>query len=351
MSNDLKIIDVSEHQGKIDWEKVKPQINGAIIRCGFGQDIQSQDDDEFKRNADECTRLCIPFGVYLYSYADNEQEAISEAQHVLRLVHGYELSYPIYYDVEEAGKEHCAKTNAIAFGGVIEKAGYSCGVYANRSWWETHLAGLDKFTKWVAEWSAKPTYKGKYLDMWQYSSKGKISGIKGNVDMNIGYRMLPGMISKKQATKNKLKSKPKSKPKQGLKVGDVVEFKGGNHHVSATSSKGSYVKPSKARVTAVAKGTHPYHLRKVNDNGSYVGGGVYGWVDTSTIKDVVNSSPRYNIKVTANILNVRKGAGTNFSITCQIKKNEIYTIVGENNGWGKLISGAGWICLKYTKKI
>ena len=86
------LIDVSEHQGKIDWEKVKPQIDGAILRCGYGSDYTNQDDEQFKRNADECTRLGIPFGVYLYSYADSIEKAKSEAAHVLRLIKGYKLS-------------------------------------------------------------------------------------------------------------------------------------------------------------------------------------------------------------------------------------------------------------------
>ena len=93
-------IDVSQHQGIIDWEKVKNHIDFAIIRCGYGQDIPGQDDRMFKRNADECTRLNIPFGVYLYSYAKNETEALSEAKHVLRLIEGYQMAYPIYLDLE-----------------------------------------------------------------------------------------------------------------------------------------------------------------------------------------------------------------------------------------------------------
>ena len=94
-------IDVSSHQGVINWEAVKGKIDYAIIRCGYGADRESQDDIYFKRNADECTRLGIPFGVYLYSYADNIDWSNSEVDHVLRLVKGYQLAYPIYYDIED----------------------------------------------------------------------------------------------------------------------------------------------------------------------------------------------------------------------------------------------------------
>lgn len=94
-------IDVSKFQGLIDWQEVKKHIDFAIIRCGYGSNLESQDDPYFKRNADECTRLKIPFGVYLYSYATNEREALSEAEHVLRLVKDYQMAYPVYYDLED----------------------------------------------------------------------------------------------------------------------------------------------------------------------------------------------------------------------------------------------------------
>lgn len=189
-----KIIDVSTHQGKIDWEKVKPQIDGAILRCGYGGDLESQDDKQFKRNADECTRLGIPFGVYIYSYADSVERAKSEAEHVLRLIKGYKLSYPVYLDLEEAGTIPGIVERANAFGDIIEAAGYWCGVYSSLYWWNTHLKGLERFTKWVAQWNKTCDYKGSNLDLWQYSDKGNIDGISGAVDMNECYRDFPAEI-------------------------------------------------------------------------------------------------------------------------------------------------------------
>lgn len=191
----LKLIDVSEHQGKINWEKVKPQIDGAILRCGYGMDIEKQDDAYFKRNADECTRLGIPFGVYLYSYANSEEKAKSEAEHVLRLINGYKLSYPVYLDLEENGTQSGAIERANIFGDIIEKAGYWCGVYANLNWWNNYLVGLERFTKWVAQYNRTCDYKGSHLDIWQYSSKGTVAGISGNVDMNECYRDFPAELA------------------------------------------------------------------------------------------------------------------------------------------------------------
>ena len=149
------IIDVSEHQGNINWDQVKSTgVEGVIIRCGYGDNIASQDDKQWKRNADECTRLGIPFGTYIYSYATSMAQAESEAQHVLRCVKGYKLSYPIYLDLEHAGTEAGAVERAKRFGDIIEADGYWCGIYANLSWWNNYLPGLDRFTKWIAQYNS-----------------------------------------------------------------------------------------------------------------------------------------------------------------------------------------------------
>lgn len=195
------LIDVSEHQGVIDWEKAMYHIDGAILRCGYGANYEKQDDDMFRRNADECTRLGIPFGVYLYSYADTMEEAKSEAAHVLRLIKGYKLAYPVYLDLEEPGTQTGAVERAQVFGDIIEEAGYWCGIYANLNWWENYLKdGLERFTKWVAQYYSKCEYTGSHLDIWQYTSKGNVPGIKGNVDMNECYRDFPAEILGGKAT-------------------------------------------------------------------------------------------------------------------------------------------------------
>lgn len=200
---ELKIIDVSYHNGKIDWNTAKGHIEGAIIRCGYGTNMENQDDRRFKENVKGCIGNGIPFGVYIYSYAKTLDAAKSEAQHVLRLIEPYKqnLSYPVYYDLEEKGTENGAVERAVAFGNIIEANGYWCGIYANQSWWNSYLKdGLNRFTKWVAKYGAndgapheKPNISGAY-DIWQYSSRGSVHGISGNVDMNICYRDFPSEI-------------------------------------------------------------------------------------------------------------------------------------------------------------
>lgn len=194
----LKIIDVSNWQKEIDWAKVKNHVDGAIIRCGWGKDLETQDDPLFVKNVEGCIANGIPFGVYLYSYAKTIERAKSEAQHVLRLLEPYKgkLSYPVYLDLEEAGTQEGAVERAKVFCDIIEKAGYWCGIYANEWWWKTYLkSGLDQYTKWVAKYSGEPNGISGTYDIWQYSSKGTVLGINGNVDMNECYRDFPTEIN------------------------------------------------------------------------------------------------------------------------------------------------------------
>ena len=199
------IVDVSYHNGVIDWSKVKAAgIEGAILRCGYGDNIASQDDKQYKRNADECTRLGIPWGVYIYSYAKNTAQARSEAEHVLRLVAPYKdkMSYPVFYDLEEKGTESVAVQNALVFGDIIENNGYMCGIYSGQSWWQKHIGNkLDRFPKWVARYNTqKPVGISGTYDIWQYTSGGKVNGINGRVDMNEVYRDFPSEIRGKKST-------------------------------------------------------------------------------------------------------------------------------------------------------
>lgn len=203
------LIDVSEHQETINWNQVKTTgVDGAILRCGYGDNITSQDDKYWKRNADECTRLGIPFGAYIYSYATSMAQIESEAQHILRLVKGYKLSYPIYLDLEEPGTQAGAVERAKRFGDMIESAGYWCGIYANLNWWNNYLPGLDRFTKWIAQYNSKCDYTGANKDIWQYSSTGRVAGIAGDVDMNECYRDFPAEISGGSTSTTKPVAKP-----------------------------------------------------------------------------------------------------------------------------------------------
>lgn len=187
-----KGIDVSGWQGQINWEKVKASgIDFAILRCGYGGNYISQDDKYFERNASECERLGIPYGVYLYSYATDTTRAASEADHTLRLIQGHTLAYPVYYDMEDnstIGSDYAAI--AKTYCNKVAKSGYPVGVYANLNWWNKYLTDscFDQWHRWVAQYNSSCQYKGNYA-IWQYTSSGAVNGISGRVDMNflIGY--------------------------------------------------------------------------------------------------------------------------------------------------------------------
>lgn len=180
-----KVIDVSYHNGVIDWQRVKDAGYHAIIRCGYGSDFENQDDEQFKRNADECTRLGIPWGAYLYSYAKGAAQAKSEAAHAIRLCEPYKdvMAYPLFFDTEEPGTETISASNATIFCSNVKAAGFTAGIYASQAWWQENLGNVNGYVKWVARWSsAQPTTNG--WQIWQYSEKGNVPGIKTRVDMN-----------------------------------------------------------------------------------------------------------------------------------------------------------------------
>ena len=183
-------IDVSRHQGTIDWSQVKPNIDFAIIRCGYGSDFTKQDDTQWQANVSACESLGIPYGVYLYSYAVNTLNAASEAQHALRLLQGHRPTLPVFYDLEDNSiSSSCSKTeileHAKIFCNALRNAGYTPGVYASKYWWTTYLTSseYDQWERWVAQYNTSCTYSGNH-NYWQYTDKGSVPGISGNVDMN-----------------------------------------------------------------------------------------------------------------------------------------------------------------------
>ena len=192
-----KGIDVSLYQGSINWEKVKPHIDFAILRIGLGDDIPSQDDAKFERNYAECVRLGIPFAVYFFSYAVNKTKVQSEIAHIKRLLEGKTINAPVYIDVENTrGLDWRTISNADMlsimqeFNTQLNALGYKMGIYSSRSaFWNEKMSDpwYDNVSKWVAEYGDKVNDFNRTYDIWQHTSKGAIDGINGNVDMNVMY--------------------------------------------------------------------------------------------------------------------------------------------------------------------
>lgn len=193
-------IDVSKWNKEIDWNKVKEAgVEFAIIRCGYrGSSTGSLVvDPYFEQNLKGAEEAGIPVGIYFFTQAVNEVEAVEEASMVLSLIENAYITYPVFIDTEGAGGNgradnlDVAKRTAVcrAFCDTIKNGGFDAGVYASKNWYNNRLnvEELKNYTIWMAEYRAIPTYEG-YYELWQYTSKGQVPGISGNVDLNISYR-------------------------------------------------------------------------------------------------------------------------------------------------------------------
>ena len=193
-------IDVSTWNGTIDWNQVaKSGVSYAIIRCGYrGTTLGGLvEDNKFATNIKNATSAGIKVGVYFFTQAVSEAEAVEEASMCLSMVEGYKLSYPIFIDVENGsgnaranGLSTEARTAIVkAFCKTISNSGYKAGIYANKNWLTNKLntSELTSYNIWLAQYSSAPTYTATRYDLWQYSSQGSIKGISGNVDLDLSY--------------------------------------------------------------------------------------------------------------------------------------------------------------------
>ena len=199
----LNFIDVSKHQGTIDWAKVAKEVDGVIIRCayrGYGSAGDLKTDEKWNVNIQGAIDAGIKrIGVYIFSQAVNAAEGKEEAEKVLSLIkpYGDKINYPVYWDTEKTseypnGRADCiSKANRTAAGKAfceaIKAAGYVPGVYASLTYFDEGLnkTELDDYTWWVAAYrSTRPTAA---VDSWQYSSTGRVNGISGDVDKNYWY--------------------------------------------------------------------------------------------------------------------------------------------------------------------
>ncbi len=193
----LKVIDISQFNGAVDFAKVAKSVEGVIIRAGYrgyssGTLVK---DSRFSSNIAGASAAAMPIGVYFVTQAISEAEARQEARYTMDLVKGYKLSLPIFIDSEDAGRgagraDHGKlardkRTKILkAFCEEVQNEGYMAGIYASEFWLKTYLnvAELANNFLWVAKYSAiEPSVK---WDAWQYSDRGRINGINSNVDLS-----------------------------------------------------------------------------------------------------------------------------------------------------------------------
>ena len=349
-----KGVDVSAWQDDINWEKVKASgIDFAIIRCGYSSNYTKYDDKKWARNVSECERLGIPYGVYIYSYADSLADAESEARHVLRLLKGHTPAYPIYYDLEDrttlkAGKTAITKI-ANKFCSMIESNGYTAGIYANLNWWNNYLtdSSLNKYEKWVAQYYYKCSYTKKYR-IWQCTSSGTVPGIDGKVDLNFEFNLGDGFdpynTGDAQLSPYAIKGWVKNSKGQYVLVrynGQIVKSKW-----VTLNGKKYYANSSGVRTTGYKKIGYYYYLFDsygVLKTGDVVYNGRQYELGTN------GRSTLYNVK-TARYLNYRTGPSTKYTLKGTYKSSRIVPVIREYNGWGKMRNGY-WIKLSYTSRV
>ena len=192
----MKGIDVSGWQGKIDFAKVKASgVEFVIVKAGYATSTV----DTFESNYAAAKSAGLHVGAYWYSYADSVEGALAEAKASINAVKGKQFDMPIYFDLEEQsqfnkGKEFCTKL-VETFCGELEKTGLFTGLYMSRWFLENYISESvrKRFAIWVAEYSSVNRYKGTY-GIWQYGV-GRVSGIDGDCDMDIGYIDYPAIIT------------------------------------------------------------------------------------------------------------------------------------------------------------
>lgn len=190
-------IDVSKYNKDIDWHAVKNYgISYAIIRCGYRGSTSGYlvIDPYFYQNLYGAKDAGVEVGVYFFTQAVTEAEAVEEASMVCALLRGEDIDYPVFLDVEGAGGradalDPVSRTRIIsAFVNTMQLNGYRTGVYANKNWFTNRiLCDLlpENTVIWLAQYNVSgPSYEGDY-DMWQYTSKGRVPGIDGYVDLDV----------------------------------------------------------------------------------------------------------------------------------------------------------------------
>ncbi len=197
-----KGIDVSRHQGSIDWTKVKGAgVEFAMLRAGYGK-YDSQKDETFEQNYASAKSAGIPVGAYHYSYAQTVEDAKTEAEVFLNWIKGKRFEYPVAFDVEEKAQSDKGRqfvSDVIrTFCETVENAGYYVCIYSNKNWFENYIDDdcKKKYDAWVAQWADSNTYTGNY-GMWQYSSQGSVDGISGRTDLDEAYKDYPEIMRSK----------------------------------------------------------------------------------------------------------------------------------------------------------
>lgn len=356
---EIKGIDVSSNQGKPDWTKVaKAGIKFAILRIHQ----KSGADSSFEYNYKNCKSNGILVGGYKYSYALTPTQAIDEAEAVIEVLNGRGLDFPVFYDLEWSCQESLGKQMieniAVAFLTRIKKAGYKVGIYCNMDWYNNVLTdALKQYDCWIARYPASDN--GSVQERlrpsvgvgWQYSSKGKVSGISGNVDMNVFYKDYRDSDQKGEAEMSKTEAINKMILIAKNEIG-YLEKKSNSQLDSKTVNAGSNnytkywqdVKPSYQGQPWCAafvswcfmKAFGQEKAKKLLKHWPYVYCPTLGNLFTK------NANP----KIGDIVIFYHNGTFTHTGIVTAVIGDRFYTIEGNTSGASGIIANGGGVCAK-----
>lgn len=288
---EVKGVDISYCQEGMSIAKAKAAgVKFAIIRAGY----RAKEDVTANAHIKGCKANIIDVGFYWYSYAKTVADAKAEAAACLEFLRKHDRpAYGVWFDAEEgdiatANGREVTTDIAIAFMDAIQKGGYPCGLYANPAYLEqfynkSRIVG--KYDIWLAHWTESPARKSRYnygQIMWQW---GLDKSINGGVDGDLCFVDMPARTAEfykkhggETAPTPPVVPEPPVQTPSNLKVGDIVQFKGGSVYVSADAPTASVTRSaSRCKITITHRGKHPYHL--ISEDGK----GVYGWVDSANV--------------------------------------------------------------------
>ncbi len=315
-------IDVAEHQGVLDWKAIKNEgkVRFAILRCGYGSDYTYQDDGQFENNVRGCEENKIPYGVYIYSYATNNDMARSEAEHVKRLLKkcGSWFRLGVWYDVEEQSQLNLGGTMNDIFNAWREAMGKPCrrvGLYVNPNFLNNCFYNIGSDVPlWVACWGGDKPTGDKYenMVMWQWGTAKNLSGTHGDVDGDYCY------------------------------ISIYHDYLGGKKKTSHTETKSVAELAQEVLDGKWGNGDErKQKLEKVGYNYSKV---------QAAVNKLVAEKNTYKVKIKATSgLNCRSGAGTGYPVVKAYPYAEVVTITETSGVWGK--TSDGWINLEWTVKV
>ncbi len=337
----IRGIDVSEHNGIVDWQRIKDSgIQFAVIRSSWGHFVE---DTMLRRNVSECERVGMPYGLYHYSYVFNDATLQEEIRGFTNLIQQFRPLYPCYVDMEDADG-FLAEQGVVndipfltrvakSFCQAIESVNYYAGIYANLYWFETKLYSdeLNPYDRWLAQWASAPTF-AKPFGMWQYTSDGSVPGSSARTDMNIAYIDYPTVIKEKglNIPSGGKPIPPKPEPGKSYHVGDVVSF----HEIYSSSTSTQPLTPAITRgtITKIVEGARNPYL--INDGTGWINNGSIDGSNSGGVKHRVGETVSFHkIYVSSTSTEALKPSVTTGTITRIISGAPNPYLINNGTGW------------------